>query len=105
MCGEVLRNLLYAIQWYGDHHSTESAWDVVFVSDDEERQDFNDFSEELPFASVAFEEEDLRKRLSDTYHVNVLPTLLVVDRKGKVVERNGYTAVLQNQAEFPIIQE
>lgn len=70
---------------------------VVFVSSDKDEASFNEYYGEMPWYALPFADRDTKGKLSEKYSVNGIPSLIVLDDKGKMVTANGraeYTTFL-----------
>lgn len=87
-------------KWYLEHKS--SNLELVFVSSDNNENDFNRYYQTMPWLSIPYENRDLVETLISKYEVTGFPTLIVVDNStGAVLSRNGRTGVMNYPEEFP----
>mmetsp|Transcript_60136 Transcript_60136/g.130423 ORF Transcript_60136/g.130423 Transcript_60136/m.130423 type:complete len:310 (-) Transcript_60136:116-1045(-) len=64
--------------------------EVVFVSRDKNQESFNTYYREMPWVALPFVERSLSGKLSQKYHVQGIPTLVVLDgQSGKMLRANA----------------
>ncbi|TYZ68066.1 hypothetical protein PybrP1_010287 [[Pythium] brassicae (nom. inval.)] len=71
--------------------------ELVFVSSDHEKAQFDAYFAEMPFAALPFEQRARKQALSERFRVPCVPTLVFLDAHGDVVTRDG-EAVVRNAA-------
>lgn len=78
-------------------------FEIVFVSSDQDENQFNGYFGEMPWLAVAFTDEK-RTNLGNKYGVQGIPTLVFVDmHTGKTISAKGRDIVKadENGQEFP----
>lgn len=64
----------------------EKNFEVVWISWDEEKDDYTGYFEKMPWLAVPFENAEITKALTKTFSVESIPTLIGVDGStGKVI--------------------
>jgi nucleoredoxin len=70
------------IDFYNEVNEFEKNVEVVFVSFDDDEQDFKEYLDEMPWLAINFAgSEDLRKSIKAHYKVPGFPWLLVVNKE------------------------
>jgi len=76
--------------------------EVVYVSSDNNENDFNKYYQNMPWLSIPYENRELVDTLISRYEITGFPTLIIVDNEtGTVISRNGRTGVMNYPEEFP----
>jgi nucleoredoxin len=78
----------------------KKAFQVVFVSSDEDESAFEEYLGEMPWLALPFKERELKAKLASRFKVRGIPTLVIVDESGNVVAKDGRSAVTRPEA-FP----
>nr|CEL69039.1 TPA: nnucleoredoxin, putative [Neospora caninum Liverpool] len=74
---------------YQELKNMNKAFEVVFVSSDHDRASFDEYFASMPWLSLPFDDRARKASLSQMYTVQGIPTLILVDSKGALVDRNG----------------
>merc|ERR1711967_180306 len=61
---------------------------IVFVSSDRDQAGFDEYYGEMSFFAMPFAQRDLKGAISEKYGVRGIPTLVLLDGKGDLVEGN-----------------
>lgn len=69
------------------------AFDLVFVSSDEDQEGFDEYTKDMPWPSVAFDQEELRSKLGEQFGVKGIPSLQVLGKDGKIITTDGRTGI------------
>lgn len=78
-------------------YSAEKNFEVVFISWDEESEDYEGYYAKMPWATVGFIEPADQQRFNDLYKVESIPTLIGIDAEsGDVVSRTARTMVVKD---------
>ncbi|KYF43144.1 nucleoredoxin family protein [Toxoplasma gondii ARI] len=85
---------------YQELKSLNKAFEVVFVSSDHDKASFDEYFGSMPWLSLPFDDRARKASLSQTYSVQGIPTLILIDSKGALVDRNGRQKVFD--ATFPL---
>eukprot|EP00331_Platyophrya_macrostoma_P029436 CAMPEP_0176445148 /NCGR_PEP_ID=MMETSP0127-20121128/23506_1 /TAXON_ID=938130 /ORGANISM="Platyophrya macrostoma, Strain WH" /LENGTH=143 /DNA_ID=CAMNT_0017830833 /DNA_START=51 /DNA_END=482 /DNA_ORIENTATION=+ len=84
------------IEFY-NKHSVEKNFEVVFVTWDEEEEDYEGYYGKMPWATVGFIGPKDQQRFNDLYKVESIPTLIGIDAdSGDVVSRSARTMVVKD---------
>eukprot|EP01069_Polyplicarium_translucidae_P006522 Polyplicarium_translucidae@DN2976_c0_g1_i5.p2 len=75
-------------------------FEVVFCSVDRSEEEFNRYRTEMPWASVPFKNADVVRRLRSIWSVRYVPTLVLMDCSGAVLDRDGVQRIVSSGDEF-----
>lgn len=73
--------------------SGENELEIIFVSSDHDQSSFDGYFGSMPWIAIPFEEDHIRSGLGAAYSVQGIPTLIVLDRHGKVLDSDGRSTV------------
>lgn len=62
---------------------------VIFVSSDKDQEQFDEYYNKMSFFAVPYHLRDLQQSLSRKFGLSEIPTLLVLDAQGNVIEANA----------------
>ena len=79
--------------------------EVVWISGDEDEEEFDDYFAEMPWLAVPFEGEIDRDDISETFNVEFLPTLLVLKADGSVDKEKVNSDVLDSLSAAECLQK
>jgi nucleoredoxin len=71
----------------------DNEFEVVFCSSDHDNSSFNGYFSDMPWTAVPFANDRVRASLSSAYHVQGIPSLIVLDRSGHVIDGDGRSTV------------
>ena len=74
---------------YDEVNKDGCAVEVIFVSDDRKEDHFERNFKKMPWYSVPFTQEQRIQTLKSKFSVIELPTLVVLDKNGKIVSHEG----------------
>jgi nucleoredoxin len=81
---------------YKEVNKNSKEMEIVFVSFDKSKPDFEGYYKEMPWLAVPFDDQDAIKKLAKKYNVNGIPCLMIIDEKGKVLHDDGYIDIAQS---------
>ena len=61
---------------------------IIFVSSDRSEAEFDGYYRNMSFYALPFRERAIKAKLSDAYGVRGIPSLVLLDGDGRLVERN-----------------
>lgn len=67
--------------------------EIVFVSSDRDEESFNEYLGEMPWIALPFADRERKATLSKKFKVQGIPTFIILDDKGEVVNSRGREAV------------
>ena len=81
-------------EFYKNVNKDKKQVEIIFVSSDHNQKDFDDYFATMPWIAVPFD-SDNKELLGDQYGIQGIPTLLIFDKKGKLVDQAGRATVMQ----------
>lgn len=85
LCKELTPKL---IKLYEEVNKTENQFQILFVSGDEGDKDFQDYYATMPWLAVPLD-DDVVEELGEGYKVTSMPTLIIIDKNGKVLKEKA----------------
>lgn len=80
-------------------------FEFIFISSDRDEESFKSYYDTMPWLALPFKEpgDSRKKELSQTFSVNGIPTLIILDENGKEITSNGRreAAADTEGADFP----
>ena len=76
-------------------------FEVIFCSADNGIREFQEYYDSMPWKAIPFENYEIREKLSNTFHISGIPTLLSMDEESGVYNEEGRGAVVSNPSGFP----
>lgn len=76
------------IDFYNDINSTEKQLEIILVSRDQSKDDFEDYYSQMPWLAIPFSDERIPS-LAEKYGIKGIPILLVLKRNGEVATKTG----------------
>lgn len=73
-------------------------FEVVFVSADRSKSQFEEYFAQMPWLAVPFEDASLQRRLSERFGVQGIPRLVILGPDGAVVAHDARAAVMADRA-------
>lgn len=89
-------------EWYKKDLKAKGL-EVIFVSSDRDEGSFKEYFAEQPWLALPFADRARKDKLSKKFKVQGIPTLVIVDSSGKVITKEGVSAVSEDPTgeEFP----
>merc|ERR1739848_601490 len=89
-------------EWYTQDLKSKGL-EVVFVSSDQDENQFKDYLKEMPWLALDFEDRKRKEQLSSMFGVRGIPALVIIDKDGSVITTEGRGAVSSDPegAKFP----
>jgi len=79
-------------QWYTKDLKSKGL-EVVFVSSDKDEEQFKDYFKDMPWLALDFEDRKRKTQLSGMFGVRGIPALVIVDKDGSVITKEGRGAI------------
>lgn len=78
-------------------------FEIVYVSNDNSKKEFEAYYNEMPWNAVQYEQEALRLQLARKFGIAGIPTLVIIGPDGKVINNNARAALVKDQegSKFP----
>ncbi|CCW59631.1 unnamed protein product [Phytomonas sp. EM1] len=93
----------HLIDFYNKYHK-EKDFEVVFVSWDEEKEDYTQYYAKMPWLAIPFEQNDVVKTLINRHSVESIPTLIAIEAAtGNVITTSARSKVMEDSEgkDFP----
>ncbi|XP_010243057.1 PREDICTED: probable nucleoredoxin 1 [Nelumbo nucifera] len=104
-CGPCRRFTPELIDVYNDL-SAKGGFEIVFVSADQDEEEFNGYFSKMPWLAIPFSDSDTRDRLDGIFQVNGIPHLVILDANGKVSTEEGVEIIGEYGVEaYPFTSE
>jgi len=75
-------------------------FEVIFLSSDQNEAQFNEYYGEMPWLTIDFGSPK-KEELSKKYEVRGIPTLILLDKNGKIIDKEGRGKVSGDYKDFP----
>jgi len=73
------------------------AFEVVFVSSDQDQESFDEYFGSMPWKSVPFSDEERRQKLGEEFGIRGIPALIILNADGKVISKDGRADITKNK--------
>uniref|UniRef100_A0A0D6QVY9 protein-disulfide reductase n=1 Tax=Araucaria cunninghamii TaxID=56994 RepID=A0A0D6QVY9_ARACU len=81
-------------------------FEIIFVSDDEDESSFQEYFKLMPWLALPFSDTEAREKIDQVFHVTSIPTLVLLDKEGKVISGDGVSIIEGYGAEaYPFSKE
>lgn len=87
---------------YQETVAKNESFEIIFVSSDRDEASFGAYFKEMPWKALSFEDRTLKAKLSQTYEIQGIPSLLLFDENGDLVDEDGRSSV--QRLPFPFRQ-
>lgn len=74
-------------------------FELIFVSSDQDDEGFDEYYATMSFPAVKFDQEEAREQLGAVFGVKGIPSLQVVGKDGKIIEKDGRSQVTAKGAD------
>ena len=74
-------------KFYNEVNKTKKQLEIIFVSLDQDEAQFKEYHETMPFLAIPWKGD--RKGNADTLGISGIPALLVLNKDGSVLTKNG----------------
>jgi len=81
------------IKAYNDAKAAGANFELVFVSSDEDVEGFDDYTKDMPWLAVKFDDEEARSQIGEKFGIKGIPALIIVGKDGKIITQDGRTPV------------
>lgn len=89
---------------YKEVNKESKGFEIVFISFDKSKPDFEGYYNEMPWLAVPFDDQETIKKLSKKYGVNGIPCLIIIDKDGKVLNDDCYIEIAQAKDPAEIVK-
>lgn len=83
----------------------EKSFEIVFISHDTDRDEYEKHFTEMPWLSLLYSERSLKTSLSELYGIQGIPNLVLLTGKGELITTDGLQAVCHGVEYFPWTDE
>ncbi|KAM0943798.1 putative protein-disulfide reductase [Dioscorea sansibarensis] len=80
-------------QVYAQLKEQGSKFEVVFVSSDEDQSSFEQFHSKMPWLAVPFHDLQSKRGLTERYHIEGIPSLIILYPNGELLRTDGVDLV------------
>eukprot|EP00298_Acanthocystis_sp_HF-20_P003358 c13721_g1_i1.p1 GENE.c13721_g1_i1~~c13721_g1_i1.p1 ORF type:complete len:427 (+),score=194.87 c13721_g1_i1:27-1283(+) len=89
--------------FYKKMKQANKKFEIVFVSADSDLKSFEEYASSMPWVFLPYEKQDIAKPLNKKFKVQGIPTLVILDKQGKVITTDARGNVMNDPqgAEFP----
>lgn len=70
--------------------------EIIFVSSDKEESAFKDYLGEMPWYGLPYADRARKAKLSQKFKVEGIPTFVILDKNGEVINTDGRSAVMKD---------
>ena len=90
------------VQFYNERKAAAADdFEIIFVSSDNTRSGFNDYSASMPWLSLPYQNRDVAEELNDCYKISGIPALVLLSADGKLRSKQGRDLIYTNPGNFP----
>ena len=83
------------LDFYNKVNKDKKQIEIIFISHDEEEKEFDEYYKDMPWAAVPYDFDD-REDISESFNIIGVPTFVVVNSKGKLVDAKGKVTILND---------
>lgn len=76
------------VDFYNDINSTEKQLEIILVSRDQNKDDFEDYFTQMPWLAIPFGDDRI-VNLAEKYNIKGIPILLVLKKNGEIATKTG----------------
>ena len=90
-CGPCRAFTPMLVNFHEKCHRKKAPFEVVFVSSDKSEEEMSEYmkGEKMPWFALPYDDREGISALKTLYKVNGIPTLVIIDNKGKVVSNDS----------------
>lgn len=81
------------INFYNAVNKEEKQIEIIFISHDEDEDEFQEYYNEMPWAAVPYD-FDGREDISASFNIAGIPSLIVISNKGKLLDLQGKSSII-----------
>eukprot|EP00040_Diaphanoeca_grandis_P005474 m.32981 g.32981 ORF g.32981 m.32981 type:complete len:1171 (-) comp16735_c0_seq1:76-3588(-) len=102
-CRQFTPKLCKWLQQFQTTHKAKDKLELVFVSKDKTKDDFEEYHATMNFFAIPFAQKETREALFKKFEISSIPALVIVDYAGEVISWNGMDIVNEDveAKEFP----
>lgn len=90
-CGPCRAFTPQLVKFHEACHRRKAPFEIVFVSSDKSAEDMSEYmkGEKMPWLALPYDDQEGISALKSLYQVAGIPTLVIIDNKGKVISNDG----------------
>ena len=81
------------IKFYNSANKNKKEIEIIFCSFDKEESQFKEYYGKMPWLAIKYNEKDKNKELANIFKIDGIPTFIVFDNKGKIVDSEAFDIV------------
>ncbi|CAF1253769.1 unnamed protein product [Didymodactylos carnosus] len=74
---------------YNEAIDANLAFDIIFVSSDEDKESFENYFNEMPWKALPYENRTIKNRLAAYYNIEGIPSLIIIKPSGETLTKKG----------------
>lgn len=78
---------------YNEMKEDQIQFEIIYNSWDKTEDEYNEYIKEMPWYSIPFKDENIRKTINSKYRVTAIPTIIVLDNNGNCLNNNAYEMI------------
>jgi nucleoredoxin len=82
--------------FYKEVNATTKRLEIIWVSGDEEEEEYEEYFEKMPWTAMPFEPENAREDVTEKFDIASIPQLIVLNKDGSVKTSQGKKEVEDN---------
>ena len=92
-CGPCRKFTPNLSEFYKEINSEKKQIEIIFCSSDQDQNQFDEYFKTMPWIAIPFENE-AKDEIAEDLGVSSIPTLIVFDKDGNVLDNDGRTTVM-----------
>ena len=92
-CGPCRKFTPNLSEFYKEINSEKKQIEIIFCSSDQDQNQFDEYFKTMPWIAIPFESES-KDEIAEDLGVSSIPTLIVFDKDGNVLDNDGRTTVM-----------
>jgi nucleoredoxin len=76
-------------KFYNDALAAGKPFQCIYISSDQDEESFQDYFSHMSFLALPFDAMEIRNKLASEYKIKGIPTLVFVNRQGKLLTKEG----------------
>ena len=93
-CGPCRKFTPNLSEFYKEINSEKKQIEIIFCSSDQDQNQFDEYFKTMPWIAIPFENE-AKDEIAEELGVSSIPTLIVFDKDGNVLDNDGRTTVMK----------
>jgi len=95
------------VKAYNKLKDSGKQFEIIFISSDRDEESFKEYFGEMPWLALPFADRDGKEKLSRKFGVSGIPTLIILDSNGNILNKDGRSALSEDPEgkDFPWCQK